>query len=123
MPKAEFAKVIEARMAEILLMIQQDLQENNVQGTYGAGIVLVGGGALMSGITELASEIFRLPVRIGFPEAMSGLDRAYIDPRYATVLGLFKSEARRYRDTSDISHLNVKKGFGNKLKGLFGKLF
>ena len=123
MPKKEFAKVIEARMAEILLMIQQDLQDNQIQGPFGAGIVLVGGGALMGGVTELAAEIFRLPARIGFPEAISGLDRTYIDPKYATVLGLFKSEAKKYRDNSDIGGVKEKKGFGTKMKNLLGKLF
>ena len=77
----------------------------------------------MSGVTELAAEIFRLPVRIGFPEAISGLDRAYIDPKYATVLGLFKSEARRMRDSSDTSSIKEKKSFAKRLSGLFGKLF
>lgn len=123
MPKKEFAKVIEARMAEILLMIQQDLQDNQIHGPFGAGIVLVGGGALMGGVTELAAEIFRLPARIGFPEAISGLDRTYIDPKYATVLGLFKSEAKKYRDNSDIGGVKEKKGFGTKMKNLLGKLF
>ena len=123
MPKKEFAKVIEARMAEILLMIQQDLQDNQIQGPFGAGIVLVGGGALMGGVTELAAVIFRLPARIGFPEAISGLDRTYIDPKYATVLGLFKSEAKKYRDNSDIGGVKEKKGFGTKMKNLLGKLF
>ena len=123
MPKKEFAKVIEARMAEILLMIQHDLQDNQIQGPFGAGIVLVGGGALMGGVTELAAEIFRLPARIGFPEAISGLDRTYIDPKYATVLGLFKSEAKKYRDNSDIGGIKEKKGFGTKMKNLLGKLF
>ena len=123
MPKKEFAKVIEARMAEILLMIQQDLQDNQIQGPFGAGIVLVGGGDLMGGVTELAAEIFRLPARIGFPEAISGLDRTYIDPKYAKVLGLFKSEAKKYRDNSDIGGVKEKKGFGTKMKNLLGKLF
>lgn len=123
MPKREFAKVIEARMAEILLMIQQDFQDNNVNGTFGAGIILVGGGALMSGVTELAAEIFRLPARIGFPEAFSGLDRSYIDPKYATVLGLFKSEARKFRDNNDIISAKDNHGIGKRIKGFFGKLF
>lgn len=123
MPKKEFAKVIEARMAEILLMIQQDLQDNQIQGPFGAGIVLVGGGALMGGVAELAAEIFRVPARIGFPEAISGLDRTYIDPKYATVLGLFKSEARKFRDNSDLGGVKEKKGFGSKMKNLLGKLF
>ncbi|MFA6934087.1 MAG: cell division protein FtsA, partial [Sphaerochaetaceae bacterium] len=67
----------------------------NPQSNWGSGVILVGGGALLSGVTELASEIFRCPARIGFPEALKGLDRNYIDPRYTTVLGLMKNEAAR----------------------------
>lgn len=77
----------------------------------------------MSGVTELASEIFRLPARIGFPEAISGLDRLYIDPRYSTVLGLMKNEAKKYRDSGTFSSGKDKGRFGGKLKNFFGKLF
>ena len=32
------------------------------------GVVLTGGGALLSGMTEIAEQVFDAPVRIGFPE-------------------------------------------------------
>lgn len=121
--KKEFAKICEARVAEILIMIQNMLNESDIQGHFGSGVILVGGGALLSGVTELTAEIFRLPCRIGFPEALSGLDRSYIDPRYTTVLGLFKSEAKRYKDSDDSSKRSEKNGFGSRVKSFFGKLF
>ncbi|WP_320130755.1 cell division protein FtsA [uncultured Sphaerochaeta sp.] len=98
MPKKELSKVIEPRMAEIFSRLQNDLEKANVQGSFGGGVVLVGGGSLLSGVTELASEIFRLPARLGFPEAIGGLDRNYISPCYTTVLGLLKSEARKVKE-------------------------
>ena len=74
-------------MAEIFSMLSSELEKHEIAGSFGAGVILVGGGALLSGATELAAEIFRMPARIGFPEAISGLDRLYIDPRYSTLLG------------------------------------
>ncbi|MDD4010564.1 MAG: cell division protein FtsA [Sphaerochaetaceae bacterium] len=95
MPLSELSKIIEPRMAEIFSILKSELDRVNPQSNWGSGVILVGGGALLSGVTELASEIFRCPARIGFPEALKGLDRNYIDPRYTTVLGLMKNEAAR----------------------------
>ncbi|MCR4676663.1 MAG: cell division protein FtsA [Sphaerochaetaceae bacterium] len=95
MPRVELSKIIEPRMAEIFSLLKQNLESKGIGGSFGGGVVLVGGGSLISGATELANEIFRMQARIGFPEALPGLDRSYIDPRYTTVLGLLKSEARR----------------------------
>lgn len=95
LPKRELTKIIEPRMAEIFSMLKKSLEDKNIRGTYGGGVVLVGGGSLLSGVTDLASEIFRMQARIGFPEALSGLDRSYINPKYSTVLGLLKTEAKK----------------------------
>jgi cell division protein FtsA len=123
MPKKELSKIIEPRMAEIFALLQNELEKRNITGGFGGGVVLVGGGAMLSGATDLASEIFKLPARIGFPEALSGLDRSYIDPRYSTVLGLLKSEAKKYKDSSGSRVVKENKGFSSKVKNLFGKLF
>ena len=74
---------------------------------------------------ELASEIFKLPARIGFPEALPGLDRSYINPKYTTVLGLLKSEAKKIATSSSSSGRSEreKSSLGGRLKGFFGKLF
>ena len=123
-PRKELAKVIEPRMAEIFSLLEGELEKNGISGPFGAGIVLVGGGSLLSGVTELCCEIFRIPARIGFPVAISGLDRQYINPKYSTVLGLVRLEAKRLRELSPaVVSRKEKGGFGQKVKGLFGKLF
>jgi len=128
MPKKELSKIIEPRMAEIFSLLQVELEKKQIRGSFGGGIVLVGGGSLLSGATELASEIFRLPARIGFPEALHGLDRSYINPRYTTTLGLLMTEAKKLRDSSGTG--NAKKesakgsgGMGKKLRGFFKNIF
>ena len=124
MPKRALAEIIEPRMAEIFTLLSMELEKCETKGNYGGGTVLVGGGSLLSGVTDLASEIFRLPARIGFPEAIGGLDRSYIDPKYSTVLGLLKSEARKISNQSSQGNRKEEKStFASKLKGLFGKLF
>jgi cell division protein FtsA len=128
MPKRELSKIIEPRMAEIFSLLQVELEKKQVHGSFGGGVVLVGGGALLSGATELASEIFRMPSRIGFPEALNGLDRSYINPRYTTTLGLVMTEAKRIKDQYSLggskssrpkSSMKVKK----KVRGFFKTLF
>jgi cell division protein FtsA len=127
MPKKELSKIIEPRMAEIFSLLQVELERKQIRGSFGGGIVLVGGGALLSGATELASEVFRLPARIGFPEALHGLDRSYINPKYTTTLGSVMSEARRIRDVSapsNSAHRDKKsRSVSKRLKGFFRTIF
>ncbi len=123
LPKKELSKIMEARMAEIFSRLKQDFEEAGLSGPFGSGIILVGGGSLLSGATELAAEIFRIPARIGFPEAINGLDRIYIDPRYSSVLGLLKSEAKKMREPIGFSSASDKGTFGGKVRSFFGKLF
>jgi cell division protein FtsA len=119
MPKKELCKIIEPRMAEIFSLLKKGLDSKITHGTFGGGVVLVGGGSLLSGVTDLASEIFRMQARIGFPEALPGLDRSYINPKYATVLGLLKTEAKK---ASSTPMGRGKSDKHPKKAGLFGKL-
>ena len=125
MPRRSLCEIIEPRMAEIFTLLAMELEKVEHQGSFGGGVVLVGGGSLLSGVTELASEIFKLPARIGFPEALPGLDRSYINPKYTTVLGLLKSEARKISSSSSSGSRieREKSSIGGRLKGIFGKLF
>mgnify|MGYP004444019647 CR=1 FL=1 len=119
MPKVELSKIIEPRMAEIFSLLREELIAKLPNGTYGGGVVLVGGGSLLSGVTDLATEVFKLQARIGFPEALPGLDRSYINPKYTTVLGLLKTDLKT-NSASDSRGKNDKRGKGSK--GFIGKL-
>lgn len=120
MPKSELCKIIEPRMAEIFSILKKDLDAKVPPATYGGGVVLVGGGSLLSGVTDLASEIFRMQARIGFPEALPGLDRSYINPKYTTVLGLLKTGSRR--SVASPSTRGKKDKRSSKADGVLGKI-
>jgi cell division protein FtsA len=63
--------------------------------------VLVGGTSLVDGLPELASEVFQMHTRIGYPMGVSGLIDVIHDPSYATGVGLvlygFRSQRKAKR--------------------------
>ena len=62
-----------------------------------AGVVLTGGGARMEGATELAEEVFSMPVRLGTAQYVAGLVEVVRNPIYATSVGLLVHGKRRGR--------------------------
>ena len=53
-------------------LVQAELRRSGYEDLIAAGIVLTGGTAKMQGAIELAEEIFHVPVRLGFPQNVSG---------------------------------------------------
>ena len=51
-------------------------------------MVITGGGALTIGMLETGKRVVGLPIRIGFPEKISGLVDEILDPQYSTTVGL-----------------------------------
>ena len=83
------AEIIEARLNEILMLIRDDLRSINREGMLPAGVVLTGGGAKLSGISEMVKDVLRLPATIGKAEIeLSGVVDNISDPVYATSAGL-----------------------------------
>src|SRR6266513_2613364 len=82
------AEVIEPRIEELYTLVQAELRRSGFEEMLSSGIVLTGGTALLTGMTELGEEVFHLPVRIGVPAYMGGLADVVRSPRYATAVGL-----------------------------------
>ncbi|WP_028974862.1 cell division protein FtsA [Spirochaeta cellobiosiphila] len=87
-PKQTICEIIQPRMEEIFSMVREQILRKNYHNRLGGGIVLTGGGALLSGAVELAQEMFGLPVRIGLPFKLHGLSDEYSTPDMATAIGL-----------------------------------
>ena len=102
--RSELVEIIQPRMAEILGMIREQIDRKGYLNVLGGGVVLTGGGSLLSGTAELATEIFNLPARIGYPVKLGGLVEEYHSPIYSTGVGLVLAGALRrdvdYMDTS-----------------------
>jgi cell division protein FtsA len=81
-------EIIEARLEEIFQLVNGELKKIGKAGLLPSGAVLVGGGAKMAHITELAKEILGLPVQVGFPQGFGGILDKVDDPTFATVAGL-----------------------------------
>jgi cell division protein FtsA len=81
-------EVIEARIEEILSLVNMEFEKSGLKPYLAAGVVLTGGVALTPYIVDLASEIFGMPVRIGKPIGVAGLKDIVESPVYSTAVGL-----------------------------------
>jgi cell division protein FtsA len=87
-PRFEVLRIVKPRMTEIFHLVRAKIDAAYPRRTLGGGIVLTGGGANLPGVVELASEVFKLPVRTGNPLPVGGLVDDYRNPAYATAVGL-----------------------------------
>ncbi len=99
------AEVIESRLQEIFEFVNEDLRRIGKSGKLPAGAVIVGGGAKLPGVVDLAKQELKLSAMIGLPNPgdFEVTDQSLIEyvesPEYAAVLGLilhcFDSEGIR----------------------------
>jgi len=76
-PRSQIAGIIQPRMEEIFEMVKDKLDALALTRPLGGGIVLTGGGARLMGAAELAFQVFKMPVRIGSPLPVGGLEEEY----------------------------------------------
>ena len=89
--RLQVAEIIEARVNEILDLVNKELKRIDRAGLLPAGVVLVGGGAKLPGLVELTKEKLKLPARIGYPQGLEGIIDQIDDPEFATCCGLIIS--------------------------------
>ncbi len=117
-------EIFQVRMQEIFYIIKQRIENVVKVKPLGGNIVITGGGSLLQGVVELASEVFETSaVRIGVPGLLGNVKGEYQGPEFATVMGLV-AEAT---DLDDYSEGKVKKSSGvsvfSKVKNVFKNLF
>ena len=82
------AEIVEPRYEELFGLIRDELRRSGFEEAIAAGIVLTGGSAKMEGAVLLAEEVFHVPVRLGFPQGITGLPDVVTNPVHATGVGL-----------------------------------
>ncbi len=81
-------EILEARMEEILQMVNKNICSSGYRNRINAGMVITGGTALLANIVDMAEQIFDMPVRIGFPQGVGGRVSDVESPRCTTGVGL-----------------------------------
>jgi cell division protein FtsA len=82
------AEIVEPRYEELFGLIREELRRSGFEEVIAAGIVLTGGSAKMEGAIELAEEVFHVPVRLGMPVGVKGLNDVITNPIHSTGVGL-----------------------------------
>ncbi len=113
MKKQVLASIIEDRFREIFELIAHEIEKTHFHTLMASGVVITGGTCIMPGADQLASQVLNLPVRVGFPENISGLREMIYSPKYATSVGLV-----RYGITSNQGKLS----FAGDDTNLFNKV-
>lgn len=82
------AEIIEPRVEEVMTLVNREVMKAGFEDVVASGVVLTGGSASLDGMTEIAEQVFNLPVRRGLPAGISGLTDIVNSPMYSTGVGL-----------------------------------
>jgi cell division protein FtsA len=115
--RAVLADITEPRLEEILGLVRRELEKHNLMQTVASGMVLTGGSVAVEGISELAEQLFDMPVRLGYPIGISGLVDVVNSPVYATGVGLVLWGARN-KDEDIVSSYHA----GGPLDRVMGRM-
>lgn len=116
--RRDLCEVLEARAEETLELIHHELEQKNLIGKLGSGVVLTGGGSLLHGLVEMGDFVLDVPVRRGWPEKVGGLVDVAKQPSCATVVGVMLYGLSQEKDRS-VTEIKVSE-WTKKMKNLLG---
>lgn len=124
-PKWELARIIEARTSEILEMVQEEFKKSGKANLLPAGVVLIGGGARLDGLVDLARKKLKLPVELGRVREIKTDFNEIFTADAATLAGLLLYEYDDEKDQEERApsvSSDTLEGFWNKIKGWLADL-
>ncbi len=114
------AEVVEPRYEELFMLVQAELRRSGFEDICASGIVLTGGCSKIEGAVELAEEIFHMPVRLGVPQATTGLADVVRNPIHATGVGLLLFGHEHWNSSREEQPLDTGvKGIWQRMKSWF----
>lgn len=97
--RRELVEIIGARLQDLFELLQKELRKINRVRLLPAGVVLVGGSSLISGLAELTRREIGLPAEQGMPQGFEPTLDEQDGPPLAAALGVARwaSEKRQHR--------------------------
>lgn len=110
------ASIIQARMEEIIEIVQNEIMQSGHYKKLAGGIVLTGGGSQLQFISQLFEYMTGLDTRIGYPNEHLG--KSVIEevksPMYATSVGLVLAGFKAIDDRDGVYRQRVANGKGSR---------
>ena len=123
-PKKYIAEIIEARVAEILEKVDDELVSIKLSGMLPAGVIFTGGGSKIEGIVDLAKNNLKLPASLGYPVDITGISDRTNDISFTTAIGLVKwgTSMQSVRQKRKVSFFSNRNKIAQKVQDLFRSL-
>lgn len=119
--KKKLDEIIEARLLDIFESIENNLKKIKRSELLPAGIVFVGGGASIPGLTELSKSILKIPSSMGTTEIFGNAKTKLRDSSYFTALGLLTT-GKSLGGYGESSFKNLLKDLKNTIKSSIKQL-
>ncbi|MEE4349428.1 MAG: cell division protein FtsA [Pacificimonas sp.] len=87
-PRAELVQAIRTRLDILFGQVSERFEEIGFVGPRANQVVLTGGGAALTGISDYAEGMLGRRVRIGTPRGVADLPEAQMGPAYSALIGL-----------------------------------
>jgi cell division protein FtsA len=117
-------EILEPRVEEIFTLVNREIIRSGYADLIASGAVITGGSTILTGMPELAEQIFNLPVRRGIPAGIGGLTDVVSSPIHATGVGLVKYGSRNMQSKNFmIGQENIFDKVARRMKDWFGEFF
>jgi len=93
-PRRDMALIIEARMREMLELIDHELLKSGRKNILAGGIIFTGGASQLEGLVGLAEEVLQLGASVAYPKGLMGISDKVASPPFSTATGLLLYQAR-----------------------------
>ena len=118
------SEILEPRVEEIFTLVNREIVRSGYEDLIASGGVITGGTTILSGMPELAEQVFNLPVRRGVPIDIGGLTDVVSSPIHATGVGLVKYGSRNQQSRNFmIGQENMFDKVARRMKDWFGEFF
>ena len=92
--RGELIEILEARAAELWLYVQSELQRAGMDRQLSEGVVLTGGGSLLSGICDMAERVLDCQAGNGLAKGIGDWPEELKSPLWTTAAGLSMYSAK-----------------------------
>jgi len=120
--RRHMAQIIEARTAELFDHVAKEIEAAGATNRLQAGLVLTGGGALLTGIARAARDQLGMAARVMAPAGLGGLTDSISAPPYAASSGLLVWGAKNWSADDERVAARSLDGVGGRLSRLFRSL-
>lgn len=91
--KAALGEILRPRMASLVGLIDERLEQSGMRSWAGDRVVLTGGSSQLVGVGPFVANLLGAPVRVSCPDAAAALPGSLNVPAFSTVVGLVAAAA------------------------------